>query len=134
MEGRGKVGRGMEVWHQQPQLLPWELHLQQLRQVWQQLHLVAAVWELQLPQAGEQQPVGQLAVLQASFAADSAEQQPVVDHHLVELLDQVEEAELEPAGLPAGAVLASPPAVHARPPSADGRLPVRGEDQFIKNL
>ena len=133
MEGRGKVGRGMEVWHQQPQLLLKELHLQQLRQVWQQLHLVAAVWELQLPQAEEQQPAGQLAVLQASFAADSAEQ-PVVDHQLLELLDQVEEAEVEPAGLPAGAVLASPPAVHARLPSADGRLPVRGEAQFIKNL
>ena len=110
MGGRGKVGKGMEVWRQEQQLL-LQVHLQ-LRQVWQQLlqqHLVAAVWELlQLQAEGQQQPagqlaVGQLAVLQASSAADSAVQ-PV--DQLLELPDQVEEAEVEPVGLPAGAELA----------------------------
>jgi len=110
MGGRGKVGKGMEVWQQEQQLL-LQVHLQ-LRQVWQQLlqqHLVAAVWELlQLQAEGQQQPagqlaVGQLAVLQASSAADSAVQ-PV--DQLLELPDQVEEAEVEPVGLPAGAELA----------------------------
>ena len=110
MGGRGKVGKGMEVWQQHQQLL-LQVHLQQ-RQVWQQLlqqHLVAAVWELlQLQAEGQQQPagqlaVGQLAVLQASSAADSAVQ-PV--DQLLELPDQVEEAEVEPVGLPAGAELA----------------------------
>ena len=106
MGGRGKVGKGMEVWQQEQQLL-LQVHLQ-LRQVWQQ-HLVAAVWELlQLQAEGQQQPagqlaVGQLAVLQASSAADSAVQ-PV--DQLLELPDQVEEAEVEPVGLPAGAELA----------------------------
>ena len=110
MGGRGKVGKGMEVWQQEQQLL-LQVYLQ-LRQVWQQLlqqHLVAAVWELlQLQAEGQQQPagqlaVGQLAVLQASSAADSAVQ-PV--DQLLELPDQVEEAEVEPVGLPAGAELA----------------------------
>ena len=95
----------MEVWQQEQQLL-LQVHLQ-LRQVWQQLlqqHLVAAVWELlQLQAEGQQQPAGQLAVLQASSAADSAVQ-PV--DQLLELPDQVEEAEVEPVGLPAGAELA----------------------------
>jgi hypothetical protein len=111
------------------------LHLQ-LRQVWQkqlQQHLVAAVWELQLLQAEEQQPVGQLAALQASSAADSAEQ-PVVDHQLLELPDQVEEAEVGPADLPAGAGLAWPQAVRARLPSADGRLPVQAEEEQVQQL
>ena len=99
----------MEVWQQEQQLL-LQVHLQ-LRQVWQQLlqqHLGAAVSELQQLQAEGQQPVGQLAVgqlavLQASSAADSAVQ-PV--DQLLELPDQVEEAEVEPVGLPAGAELA----------------------------
>merc|ERR1719370_454011 len=98
------------------------------------MHLVAAVWELQLLQAEEQQqPVGQLAALQASSAADSAEQ-PVVDHQLLELPDQVEEAEVEPADLPAGAGLASHQAVRARPPSADGRLPEQAEEEQVQQL
>ena len=101
MGGRGKVGKGMEVWQQHQQLL-LQVHLQ-LRQVWQQ-HLGTAVWELlQLQAEGQQQPAGQLAVLQASSAADSAVQ-PV--DQLLELPDQVEEAEVEPVGLPAGAELA----------------------------
>ena len=133
MGGRGKVGKGMEVWQQEQQLL-LQVHLQ-LRQVWQQLlqqHLVAAVWELlQLQAEGQQQPagqlaVGQLAVLQASSAADSAVQ-PV--DQLLELPDQVEEAEVEPVGLPAAAGLALPPAARVMPPSADGRLPESGEAQ-----
>ena len=138
MGGRGKVGKGMEVWQQEQQLL-LQVHLQ-LRQVWQQLlqqHLVAAVWELlQLQAEGQQQPagqlaVGQLAVLQASSAADSAVQ-PV--DQLLELPDQVEEAEVEPVGLPVAAGLASPQAARVTPPSADGRLPERGGAQWIRNL
>ena len=138
MGGRGKVGKGMEVWQQEQQLL-LQVHLQ-LRQVWQQLlqqHLVAAVWELlQLQAEGQQQPagqlaVGQLAVLQASSAADSAVQ-PV--DQLLELPDQVEEAEVEPVGLPVAAELASPQAARATPPSAGGRLPERGGAQWIRNL
>ena len=121
MGGRGKVGKGMEVWQQHQQLL-LQVHLQ-LRQVWQQ-HLGTAVWELLQLQAEGQQPVGQLAALQASSAADSAVQ-PV--DQLLELLDQVEEAEVEPAGLPAAAGLALPQAVRVTPPSADGILPERRE-------
>ena len=122
MEGRGKVGRGMEVWQQQ---LLLKVHLL-LRQLWQQQHLVAAVLEQQqLLQAEGQQPVvGQLAVPQASSAADSAEQQVV---QLLELLDQVEQVEVEPAGLPVDAGLALLQAVRARLPSADGRLPEGGK-------
>jgi len=89
----------MEVWQQHQQLL-LQVHLQ-LKQVWQQLlqrHLGAAVLELLQLQAAGQQPVGQLAALRASSAEDSAVQ-PV--DQLLELLDQVEEAEVEPAGLPA---------------------------------
>ena len=132
MEGRGKVGRGREVWQQhQQQLLLW-VHLL-LRQVWQQQlqqHLVAAVLEqLLLLQAEEQQPVGQLAVQLASSAADSAEQQ--VDHLLEqgELLDQAEQVEL--AGLPVVAVLALLQVELARLPSADGRLPEGGKAKGI---
>ena len=87
---------------------------------------MAAVLE-RLLQAEGQQPAGQLAVQQASSAADSAEQQ--VDH-LLELLDQVEQAEqVELAGLPVVAVLALLQVERARLPSADGRLPERGEAQ-----
>ena len=132
MGGRGKVGKGMEVWQQHQQLL-LQVHLQ-LKQVWQQLlqrHLGAAVLELLQLQAAGQQPVGQLAALRASSAEDSAVQ-PV--DQLLELLDQVEEAEVEPAGLPAASGLALPQAAHATPPSADGRPPERGEAQWIRNL
>ena len=82
-------------------------------------------------QAEGQQPVEQLAALQASSAEDSAVQ-PV--DQLLELLDQVEEAEVEPPGLPAASGLALPQAAHATPPSADGRPPKRGEAQWIRNL
>ena len=61
-----------------------------------------------------------------SSAADSAEQQV---EQLLELLDQVEQAEVELAGLPAVAVLALLQVERARLPSADGRLPERGEAQ-----
>ena len=77
-------------------------------------------------QAEGQQPVEQLAALQASSAEDSAVQ-PV--DQLLELPDQVEEAEVEPVGLPVAAGLASPQAARVTPPSADGRLPERGGDK-----
>jgi len=132
MGGRGKVGKGMEVWQQHQQLL-LQVHLQ-LKQVWQQLlqrHLGAAVLELLQLQAAGQQPVGQLAALRASSAEDSAVQ-PV--DQLLELLDQVEEAEVEPPGLPAASGLALPQAAHATPPSADGRLPVQVEEELVQQL
>jgi len=125
MEGRGKVGRGREVWQQHQQQLLLKVHLL-LGQVWLQQQLVAAVLEqLLLLLAEEQQPVGQLAVQQASSAADSAEQQ--VDQ-LLELV-QVEEVEVELAGLPVVAGLALLQVERARPPSADGRLPVQAEEE-----
>ena len=85
--------------------------------------MAAVVEQLLLLQAEEQQPVEQLAVPRASSGADSAEQQ--VDRLLE--LDQVEQAEVELAGLPAVAVLALLQVERARLPSADGRLPERGE-------
>ena len=75
-----------------------------------------------LLQAEEQQPAEQLVGQQASSVADSAVQQAAL---LLEL-DQVQEVEVEPAGHLAAAVLALPQVGHARPPSADGRLPKRG--------
>jgi len=128
MEGRGTVGRGREVWqqHQQQLLLLVHLLLRQVRQQQLQKHLETAVLEqLLLLLAEEPQPVGQLAGLQASSAADSAEQQ--VDQ-LLELV-QVEEVEVELAGLPVVAGLALLQVERARPPSADGRLPVQAEEE-----
>jgi len=89
--------------------------------------VAAAVWELL--QAVGQQPVGLLAALQASSAAGSAVQR-VVDQRL-ELLAQVELAveEVQLAGLPAVAELASPQAGRATLPSVDGRLPEQAEEE-----
>ena len=126
------MGRGREVWQQRQQQLLLKVHLLLLRQLWQlwQQHLVAAaVLEQQQLQVaeGQQQPVGQLAVLQASSAADFAEQQ-VGQLLELELLDQVEElVEVELAGLPVGAGLALLQAERARLPSADGTLPEGGK-------